>query len=235
MNSKKQQRLAHLLSAIQGRGMMPLGDAAGLFGVSQMTIRRDVSESNGRLAALGGYVVAEGDRPGTYALDVEQDSHLSAKIASCERALGMIEPEDTIFIDCGTTLPHLARRLPSDQDLTVVCYSMNIAEVLVKASGIRLIMIGGLYHAPSASFSGREGLATLKSLRLNKAFISAGGVHPKFGISCSNFYEVPVKCAAIENAVASYLVVDPSKLDKVKPAYFAQASDFVSIISEAGV
>ncbi len=74
----------------------------------------------------------------------------------------------------------------------------------------------------------------LKDIRVNKAFVSAGGVHPKLGVSCANFSEVGMKRAIIENAAESYLVIDSSKLDKVKAAHFAECSDFVAILSERG-
>ena len=66
------------------------------------------------------------------------------------------------------------------------------------------------------------------------AFVSAGGVHPKLGVSCANFSEVAMKRAVIENAAESYLVIDSSKLDKVKAAHFADCSDFTAILSERG-
>jgi DeoR family deoxyribose operon repressor len=95
--------------------------------------------------------------------------------------------------------------------------------------------MGGLYHSSSASLSGEDGLATLRRVRLNKAFISAGGVHPSRGVSCSNFHEVPAKRAVIENALGAYLVVDSGKFGKVTPAHFADLCDFAGVISEGGL
>ena len=76
--------------------------------------------------------------------------------------------------------------------------------------------------------------ALLKDIRVNKAFVSAGGVHPKLGVSCANFSDVGMKQAVIANAAERYLVIDSSKLNKVKAAYFASCSDFTAIISERG-
>jgi DeoR family deoxyribose operon repressor len=109
---------------------------------------------------------------------------------------------------------------------------MNIAAVLAKPPGIRWLVASGLYNPPTTSFSGKYRPAMLRSIRLNKAFISAGGVHAKFGVSCANFSEVAMKRAAIENAIASYLVMDESKMDKVKPANFATCAEFAAVISE---
>jgi DeoR family deoxyribose operon repressor len=231
---KADQRVARLLTRVQGGGLLALSEAAGLFDVSEMTIRRDIASCNGRLAVLGGHVIAVAEAEHPYALDQEQDSHLADKMAACGHALALIEPDDTIFIDSGTTTCHLASRLPPDRNLTVVCFAMNVAAILARMPTIRWILTGGLYQNATASFSGPHGPAMLKDIRINKAFVSAGGVHPKLGVSCANFSEVGMKRAVIDNAAESYLVIDGSKLNKVKPAYFARCSDFAAIISERG-
>jgi DeoR family deoxyribose operon repressor len=233
---RKQQRLVRLVEAVNGRGILHLSHAAELLGVSEMTVRRDVAGSKGRLSTLGGYVVSEADLNGSgYALDREEDVRRGAKARACEHALALIEADDTIFIDCGTTMPHLASRLPADYNLTVVCYALNIAAIVAEKPGVQLVVMGGLYHSSSATLSGEDGLATLRRVRLNKAFVSAGGVHPSRGVSCSNFHEVAVKRAAIDNALGTYLVVDSGKFGKVKPAHFADLGDFAGVVSERGL
>jgi DeoR family transcriptional regulator, deoxyribose operon repressor len=214
--------------------MIAVREAATMFGVSEMTVRRDIAESHGRLAALGGHVIAVSESEAPYALDREQDSHLEAKLAACELALPLIAREDTIFIDSGTTTCHIASRLPTDLNLTVVCFSMNVAAILARMPTIRWLLIGGRYHSSTASFSGPQGASLLNDIRINKAFVSAGGVHRKLGVSCANFSEVGMKRAVIANAAESYLVIDSSKFDKVKAAHFADCSDFTAILSERG-
>lgn len=234
MGSKADQRVARLLSKVQGGGLLALCDAASLVAVSEMTVRRDIAGSQGRLAILGGHVISIGEPDRPYALDHEQDTHRAAKIAACERALAMIEPDDTIFIDSGTTTIHLASRLPTDFNLTVVCFAMNVATVLARMPSIRWILTGGEFQNATTSFAGAHGPAMLRDVRLNKAFVSAGGVHSKLGVSCANFSEVGMKRAAIDNAASNILVVDTSKIDKVKPAYFASCAEFDVIVSERG-
>ena len=95
---------------------------------------------------------------------------------------------------------------------------------------MQLILLGGLYNASSASFAVDDGLRTLARLGVNKAFLSAGGVHPVRGASCSNFHEVAVKQAAMDIALEKHLLVDASKLGQVKPAHFAALDRFNSIM-----
>ena len=228
--------------------MMRLRDAAAQLGVSEMTIRRDMAQrgvTGGDLSqaesdaikglnCLGGYIFSSQDNNGhsDYSLDHEKDSHASAKARVCAEAATFIEEHDTVFIDCGTTTPHLARLIPENKSVTVVCYSLNVAEILAPRDDVRLIVLGGLFHRSAASFSGEEGIETLKKIIINKAFISAGGVHDEHGVTCSHFHEIPVKQMAIARAMESYLVVDSSKFGKVRSAPFAQISQFRRVFSD---
>lgn len=212
---------------------LKLSAIAADLGVSEMTVRRDVTESGGRFACLGGHVIgAQNDVAGDYVLEKEADHHSAAKIAACGKAMKLIEQDDTIFIDCGTTTPRLAALIPAEMRMTAICYSLNVAEILSRRQNTRLILLGGLFHPAAASFSGEAALEQLQRLSINKAFISAGGVHMTRGVTCSHFHEVPVKQAAIARAVESYLVVDSSKFGKVRAAHFAEADAFTSIVSD---
>jgi DeoR family deoxyribose operon repressor len=234
MSERKRERTKALAGALARRGVLRLRDAAALLGVSEMTVRRDVGAHPELFTYLGGHIVNANDVAGGYELGREVDSHAAAKIAACGHALKLIAPDDTVFIDCGSTLVHLAEAIPSDLPVTIVCYSLNVAERLSAKPNVRLILLGGLFHPGSASFSGDEGLAALGRFGINKAFISAGGVDAERGVSCSNFHEVPTKQKAVAGALESHLVIDSSKLGKVKPAVFAPLSSFRSVLTEQG-
>lgn len=224
------------LRRLAGRdGSLRLVDAARALGVSTMTLRRDLADGAAGLDLLGGHVVDR--RPGSaagYRLDVEQGSHLAAKIEAGRRAAGLVEPGDTIFVDCGTTMPHLMAALPIDLDVTIVCYALNVANAASRMQRAQLFLLGGLFHPASATFFAEEVLRSLERLGINKAFLSAGGLHPTHGVTCSNFNEVPVKQAILERAVHSFLVIDGSKQDRVMPAWFASADAFERIVTERG-
>src|SRR5215207_4245048 len=107
--SLRDERLERLAVMVAKQGVLKLRAVANDLGVSEMTIRRDVIESGGRFACLGGHVVgAQNDVAASdYVLEEENDHHAAAKIAACAKAAKLIEEDDTIFIDCGTTTPRL--------------------------------------------------------------------------------------------------------------------------------
>jgi DeoR family transcriptional regulator, deoxyribose operon repressor len=224
-------RLQKLRRAVDQNGTLHLKAAAQLLKVSEMTIRRDLASSDASLACLGGHVVdAAFPTAVKYTLEQELDYHTRHKLLACRRAAESIREGDTLFIDCGTTMQSLAECLPAGMSLSVVCYSMNVAAIVTRRPNTQVMLIGGLYHASSQSFFSEEALSYLHKLGINKAFISAGGVHPARGASCSNFHEVAIKQAAIASAMESILVVDQSKLVALKPAFFSDLDAFAGII-----
>lgn len=231
------ERLDLLAKALAKRGVMRLRDAAALLNVSEMTVRRDIATDVGQFAYFGGRIFRASDFGANtgYIIDQEEDKFSVAKAAACAKAVSLIAERDTLFIDCGTTTPFLANFIPSNLDITVVCYSLNIAQIISRKTNARMVLLGGAYHPSSSTFLSQEGLDALGKIGINKAFISAGGVDRVRGVSCWNFHEVPVKQKAMSSAVESHLIVDSSKIGKVMAAFFAQADDFDSIISERPV
>ncbi|MBB4266481.1 DeoR/GlpR family DNA-binding transcription regulator [Roseospira visakhapatnamensis] len=237
MRTRRQHRLETLAATLDTAGSLHLKKAACLLQVSEMTVRRDIAASGGRFSYLGGHIISASDTAGGrgYFFDKESETNTVAKRAACQVAASLIDNEDTVFIDCGTTMPHLAHALPSSMSLTVVCYAVNVAEIVCKRPNLKVILLGGLYYPSSASFASREALDTLRRIGINKAFLSAGGVHVTNGISCSNFHEVGIKQLAMERALRTIVIADSSKFGKVKPAYFAALDDVQAVVTDTGL
>jgi DeoR family transcriptional regulator, deoxyribose operon repressor len=232
----KTERLRVLSDALARQSVMRLRDAAALLGVSEMTVRRDIAASPGKFTYLGGYIVSATDVPNSagYSLEQEKDHFAQAKAEASAHAAKLIGDNETLFIDCGTTLTTLARLIPAERHVTVLCYSLNVAEILRRKPNVRMILLGGVYVPSSDSFSGEDSIEVLRRMGINKAFISAGGVDEARGVTCWNFHEVALKQAAMASAVESHLVVDSSKFGVVKAVRFSQIDDFDSIVTEQG-
>lgn len=228
------ERLHKLEQALRQSGSLRLRDAAALLGVSEMTVRRDLARHPGTLSYLGGHIVAAHSlqNAGQYSVAQEKDHFAQAKQRASQKALALIAPHDVIFIDCGTTLLHLARLIPDSLPLTVVCYSLNTADILKNKPAMRLIVLGGTYMSSSDSFSGQEALNALDQLSFDTAFMSAGGVDDHTGVSCWNLHEKDIKRRAMQRAKRRYLVVDSSKLGVRRHIRFADLNEFDTILTE---
>ena len=228
-------RLDRLHTLVHMRRTLRLDDAAQALAVSTMTLRRDLADGKTGLRLLGGYVIDSRTHPTAgYILQAEKDSHLAAKIKAGRHAAALVKPGDTVFVDCGTTTPHLIAALPADLKVTIVCYALNIANAAGRMTDSQLYLIGGFFQPSSATFYARGALRSLKSLGINKAFLSAGGLHHTHGVSCSNLNEVPVKKAVLRHSLQSFLLIDATKIGQIKPARFASVEDVDRIVMETG-
>ncbi len=208
-----------------------------MLGVSEMTVRRDVASAEDRFSFLGGHIVSTGEPSSSraYFLHRENSTNVEQKRAACRVAASLIEPGDVIFLDCGTTMPYLASALSATMPLTVICYSVNVAEIICKKPNLKVILLGGEYHPSSASFASDESLEMLSKIGINKAFISAGGLHFQNGLSCSNFHEVRIKQMVMSRAESRILVLDSTKIGKVKAASFSALDGIDTVVTDPGI
>jgi DeoR family deoxyribose operon repressor len=236
MTVRKAQRTARLIDLLSQRRVIHLSEAAALLGVSEMTVRRDIATNQGQIAYLGGHILAaaEIDTDTPYELATAADSPAAAKREACVHAVRKIRPDETIFIDCGTTLIHMIDLIPDNYRITAICYAMNVAERLSRKANVTIIMLGGVYHPASASFSGTHDFDILNSVGINAAFLSAAGVDAKRGATCEHFHEAVVKQKVMSLARENYLVIDSSKIGKLKRAFFSAMDGFDAVITEHG-
>src|SRR5271156_6636226 len=219
----KSDRLRLLSQWVPERGLLRIEEAARLLECSSMTVRRDVASAPERFVLMGGHIVAAGAGR-LYDLNRELTVNVQAKEAVCANAIARLDDGDTIFIDCGMMSAPMANR-----PLSVVCSALNKGEPLARHSNVQLILLGGRYNALSASFEVADASSGLSRLGINKAFLSAAGVHATRGVTCANFHEVAIKRAAIALALEKHLLVDATKFGKVAPAAFAGLDEFDTI------
>lgn len=107
METRRDERINRLVQALKRSDKIHLKEAAALLGVSEMTIRRDLSAEPAAVVLLGGYVVADPRINGVTNYFV---SDQKAKQVAEKRRIGMlaaplVNENDTVFFDCGTTTP----------------------------------------------------------------------------------------------------------------------------------
>lgn len=236
MSSRKQKRISALVELVGRQSGMHIRDAAEALKVSEMTIRRDIQANPDKFEYLGGHIVPADQlaRRTPYDLGLEADVHESEKYRACQLCLPHLVGEQTIFVDCGTTLVHLMDLLPAEHKITIVCNAMNVADRVIRKPEARLIMVGGEYHSPTSSFYGLEAETLFAQLGIGTGFFSAAGIHAEIGATCSHFREIRFKQAAMASSRRRILVADSSKIGRVESARYAAIEAFDLIITERG-
>jgi len=220
----KQVRLEMIKDYLRQKKSVTVQELADLLKVSHMTVRRDLTELSRHDAVKiihGGvlYQEDEQDYKNKYTLADARRHMLEEKKRIARKAVSLIEQGDIIIIDAGSTGELIAEYLPDNLSLTVICYALNIADIISAKPNCSLIVTGGYYHQSSMVLESKEGLDLLNQNRANKTFITASGVSINLGVTCSNFFE--------------RLVADSSKFGLVKTGFFADIEDFDIIITDS--
>lgn len=230
--SLKQQRIENLKKFCANGAIIRISDAAQRLGITEITVRRDLRDKDIGLICLGGYVMPAVPGSDGYSLAVAAERERPAKIRAAEAAAKTVRPGDTIFIDCGTTTPHLAARLPHGMPVTVITNALNCAEILSRNPACNLILLGGNYYPVTGSFVSEAALEHLGQIRISKGFFSAAGVQAD-AVSCHHFHEVAIKRVALEQTDTAYLLADESKWGHRAPATFARPENFADWFGRA--
>ncbi len=238
----KDDRLDHIIDLLKQENGLPVQILATQLGVSHMTIRRDLETlvERGLVRLIHGGALLN---PEVFQLGAGRNySLIAAGARSSEEkrriaaaAVEMVEPHDTLIIDIGSTTEWLARQLPSDIELTVISYGLNVVSEVARRPQCNAIVAGGRLHGDTLMFESAEGRDLISRYRANKMFVSAAGVNADLGVTCVNAYERETKRVAMESAAEAILLADSSKVGMVRPEFFAELSQFGALITDSGI
>jgi len=234
METRRDDRVNKLAQALKRIDKLHLKDAAQLLGVSEMTIRRDLSEQPSALVLLGGYIVSDPrNSHGHYFVSDQQSQNVSKKQQLGQLAAALIKANDTVFFDCGTTIPYVIDAIDDSLPFTAVCCAMNTFLALKKKSACQVILSGGEFHPDNAIFTPVCHHHVLEALCPSLAFISAAGIDAEQGATCYNLNELRMKHYALQRSRRSILLADSSKFGKVLPARIGELQLFDCLISDS--
>ena len=236
------QRANKIIDILKGKNGATVKELASILNVSEMTIRRDleVLKNNNIVNNVYGATIYNPSNnieklESFYDIENEVVKQENQKLKIGKAAVSLINEDDIVIIDTGTTTEKLAASISSDIKMSALIFNTNILNELVKKKNINLIFSGGYFHPNTQMFESPEGISLIKKTRATKVFVSAAGVHENLGVTCSNNYEVLTKQAIINSSLEKILLVDSSKFGVVKFAYFADLDDFDTIITDDGI
>lgn len=182
-----EERRDKIQSLIRSTGRVFVKDLAEEFKVSIDTIRRDlkVMEEEGHLKRThGGAIPYSKVRRSPIDDKIRYSEGTEHQNSVARLAATFIEEGDTVYIGGASIHYILLKYLPLDKEYTVVTNSIKIAEKLKVFNNIETyIVCGKIKHEEGIV----DALATefVKSLRIDVAFLTGGGLSSKHGLSSS--------------------------------------------------
>jgi len=227
-------RRARILERIQRDGGASVGELARDYGVSPITVHRDLDR-----LAQDGLVrrVRGGARPTAAFPPVETDwatrlrQATAAKEAIAVRAAAFVEDGSTIFVDSSTTCLALARYLGRRplRALTLVTNSPAIALEL-HAESIHVVVTPREVDQTLRMIGGRWASEFLSGLNVETAFVSGAGITLEHGLTTTRRELADTLHAAQAVASRTIALVDSSKFGRSFLLSIARADEFDALV-----
>jgi DeoR/GlpR family transcriptional regulator of sugar metabolism len=226
------QRRQAILRAVQS-GSNHVSDLAQTFGVSEMTVRRDLRElaSAGKLERVRGGAVDAGSEPPFEETVVERFAEKN-RIGAAAAAL--VRDGQTVMIDIGTTTLQAARHL-HDREITVITTSLAVYEELMPDPAIELVLPGGVVRRNYRSLVGVLAEDSLRQLRADVLFLGTSAVDERLAVWDSTLVEVPIKRAMIAAAGEVVLLADAAKFARDGIVRVCGAGDIDHVVTDASL
>lgn len=205
-------RLGWLRDRLARHGAVNLVDAAAELGVSQMTVRRDLTELEmlGEARRVRGGAKALG--PQTFS--TRQSANAKAKARIAAKLAALVPTTGAVAFDASSTIMRLTSHLGNVQDLIVVTNGPDTFEALQSLPGVRPILTGGELEPRTGSLVGPFACRSAAQLGYERFFTSATSLDVTHGAFEATLEEADVKARFVDMATEVVLAVDASKLGK---------------------
>ena len=219
-----EQRKQKILDLLKENDSVRVTNLARLFGVSEVTIRTYLEdmEKKGLLSRVHGGAVSSYKPYYSMNLNQRLETNQQAKVAIAERVANLIQPNDTVMLNAGTTTLLVFRRFPANYNLSIVTNSISIA---LEASGnpnYNVILIGGSVNTKYQFTYGNDAVNQLRKYHADKLILSVDGIDAHQGFSTYYNKEATVDVAMLEQSDCCIIAADRSKFGH---SAFAKISD----------
>ncbi|WP_406313009.1 DeoR/GlpR family DNA-binding transcription regulator [Streptosporangium sp. NBC_01639] len=234
-----QQRQQAILDRVRNSGGVRVADLVREFGVSDMTIRRDleVLAERGQVAKVHGGATAAGpgstEEPGFAVKSMRQQPE---KEAIARHAARLVRPGTAIALSAGTTTWTLAHFLVDVPDLTVITNSIWIADVFHRSPRAdRTVVLTGGVRTPSDALVGPVAVAAIRRLHVDTLFLGVHGMSARAGFTTPNLLEAETDHELVASAHRLVVLTDHTKWGTVGISTIAELARAHVVITDPGL
>jgi DeoR/GlpR family transcriptional regulator of sugar metabolism len=231
------ERRRKIVSKIAKEGIVEINELANQFGVSAMTIRRDLDflEAENKIVRThGGAIIGEG-LSGEFSHKWKDEQNITAKESIARIAASMVHPGYSVILDAGSTNLRIARELVHLEDIFLVTNDVKIAVELGDEEGIQVFLTGGQLKRSVFSLEGHVAESVLSNVHVDLAFIGCDAFDLSRGAMSNSFAKIKLKQVMLKNAQRRVLVADSSKFDQRALFTFAELELFHTIITDENI
>jgi DeoR family fructose operon transcriptional repressor len=228
---ERQHRIAEYLQKVE---FAALEEIAGQVGASPSTVRRDLAilEVSGNIQRTHGGARVVNPRSDEFTFTSRDTHQLSEKEAIGRAAAELIPPNQSVIIDAGTTVYHVARHLESKAP-QIITNSLPVANLFASANRVEVVVSGGVIYPRLGVLVGPLAVESFKKINADIAIMSAGGVSVE-GVTNSHGLLIDIQRAMIDAAQKVIFCFDHTKLGRKSVSPLCDLDCIDAIVTDAG-
>lgn len=212
-----------------------VADLVQEFNVSEETIRRDLNqlEREGLIKKNygGAILIEEIDQIAIPPVQQRTLQHFEEKDLIGKKAAELVDSNQIIIVDAGSTTWCMARYLKNIPDLMVVTNGINVAEECSHNENASIYLLGGKLIRKSMSVVGPQAELELQKYNAHFAFMGTSGVSGRKGFTSSDIYEAEMKRAMVAAGQKVVVLADHSKFQRQGLVSFSNFQDVDIVIT----
>lgn len=229
-----EERLNEIMNLLEEKHTVTVQELTKLLDSSESTIRRDLTllDRQGKIKKIHGGATVLNGLFNTKDEDIALRKNLNKpeKIEIARYAAALIQPNDFVYIDAGTTTELLIDYIAEKQAIYVT-NAISHAKKLVQRD-CKVHIVGGEFKLSTEAIVGNETVIELEKYHFTIGFWGTNGVDIKTGFSTPDIREAMVKKKSMEQCNMCYILADPKKFNQTSSVTFASFNQATILTTE---
>ncbi|MDR2975770.1 MAG: DeoR/GlpR family DNA-binding transcription regulator [Streptococcaceae bacterium] len=231
-----EERKSSILELVNEKKRMEVSELADLFKVTPSTIRNDLRELEGEglVKRTHGGVIKKNYQRSLEVTPVEREL-TRQKYEIAEKALELIDDNDILAVDTGTTCMAFAEKLLESQfkNLTILTFDLEIGLLLSENKNFQVMVLGGMIRNGYPYVSGSSLTLRISSFSVDKSIIGTTGFDAIYGYSTPHFETAEIKKSLIDIGRVAIALCDSDKLNQRCFKQFADPGECEYLITDS--
>lgn len=219
-----EERREDIIALLREGGRVRTAELAEKYGISEVSIRRDLDylEMEGHLTRVHGGAVGVGKTYVNMNLTERFKTNSLFKKQLARALSSLIEDNDTIILNSGTTIAYVLHALEGKRNITIVTNSVQNAAEASLIPSFNVILLGGEFDATYQFTYGENAVLQLENYHAAKCILSVDGISAEAGLTLFYSTEAALVRKMIESSREVIVVADSTKVSRCA---FARITD----------
>lgn len=226
----RQQKLEAYLQKVEFASLTELAQQVG---ASLSTVRRDLStlETSGNILRTHGGARLVAPRSDEFVFSTRDTHQLAEKEAIGKACAGLIDPSQSVIVDAGTTVYHVARNLENKAP-QIITNSLPVANLFAAANRVEVVVSGGVIYPKMGVLVGPLAVESFANIHADVAIMSAGGITLE-GVTNSHGLLIDIQKAMIAAAQKVIFCLDHTKLGRRSLSFLCELADIDVVVTDS--